>query len=107
MANDRTGQVAVIFVTQRNGDDAAGYAEAAAAMERLAATQPGYRGIRTVRDADGVGITVSFWADDAAAKAWRDHPQHAAIREAGRALWYDWYELSVARIERGYDWQRQ
>jgi heme-degrading monooxygenase HmoA len=104
MAQDRVGQVAVIFSAQRNGHDAAGYDAAAAAMELLAARQPGYRGMVSARGPDGFGITVSYWADDAAARAWRDEPQHAAIREQGRAIWYDAYDLTVARVERGYSW---
>ena len=63
----RQGETAVIFASVRNGDDAAGYDAAAIAMERLAARQPGYRGIESARGADGAGITVSYWADDAAA----------------------------------------
>ena len=106
MHDDRTGQTAVIFMSNRNGTDPAGYAAAAAAMEALAATQPGYRGIDSVRDEAGLGITISYWADDAAAIAWRDDPDHAAIRERGRALWYDRYRVTVARVERDYDWVR-
>ena len=105
MQNDRTGQIGVIFVSIRNDTDAAGYGEAAAAMDALAATQPGYRGIDSAREV-GLGITVSYWADDAAAIAWRDHPQHAAIREQGRDLWYDSYSVAVTRVERAYAWTR-
>ena len=103
---DRTGCIAVVFVSHRNGADQAGYDEAAAAMDLLAARQPGYRGVDSVRGGDGVGITVSYWADDEAAEAWRDHPDHVAIRNAGRARWYDAYSVTVARVERGYRWQR-
>ncbi|PTQ63595.1 heme-degrading monooxygenase HmoA [Sphingomonas sp. PP-CE-3G-477] len=106
MQDDRTGQIAVIFVSIRNDTDAAGYGEAAAAMGALAAAQPGYRGVDSAREAGGMGITVSYWADDAAAIAWRDHPEHTAIRERGRALWYDSYSVNVARIERAYHWTR-
>lgn len=106
MQNDRTGQVAVVFVSFRNDADMVGYAEAAAAMDALAAAQPGYRGVDSAREAGGMGITVSYWADDAAAIAWRNQPEHAAIRERGRALWYESYSVSVARIERAYDWVR-
>ncbi|WP_419807782.1 antibiotic biosynthesis monooxygenase family protein [Sphingomonas sp.] len=102
---DRTGQVAVIFASQRNGVDAAGYDIAAVAMDALAAAQAGYRGVESTRGADGFGITVSYWADDDAARAWRDHPIHAETREAGRARWYDRYAVTVARVERGYDWR--
>ncbi len=48
MAEDRTGQLVVMFVSERTGDDPEGYAAAAEAMDRLAAQQPGYRGIDSV-----------------------------------------------------------
>ena len=103
-SDGRTGQVAVIFASQRNGTDAAGYDAAAAAMDALAAVQPGYRGIVSARGPDGFGITVSYWADEAAALAWRAHPDHAATRARGRGLWYDRYQVTVATVDRGYDW---
>ena len=101
---DHVGEIAVIFTAQRNGLDPAGYDAAAAAMDALAACQPGYRGVDSARGADGFGITISYWADDAAALAWRDHPEHRATRDRGRAQWYDRYRVTVARVERGYDW---
>lgn len=104
MRQDRTGQTAVIFMAERTAEDDAGYAAAAGAMDALAAVQPGYRGIDSVRGGDGVGITVSYWADEASAVAWRQHPDHAAIREAGRARWYRWYRLHVAEVGRSYGW---
>jgi heme-degrading monooxygenase HmoA len=104
MATLPKGCISVIFVAQRTGEDAAGYAEAAAAMDVLAAQQPGYLGIDSVRGADGLGITVSYWQNDAAATAWRDHPTHAAIRDAGRDHWYSSYNLHVAEVTRSYDW---
>ena len=106
MTSARQGQVAVIFTAQRTLADDAGYAEAAGAMDRLAAEQPGYRGVASARGADGVGITVSYWADEASAVAWRQHPEHAAIRERGRGVWYAWYTLEVATVTRAYDWTR-
>lgn len=106
MRDDRTGQVAVIFAAWRNGEDDAGYAAAARAMDVLAAAQPGYRGVDSTRGADGFGITVSYWADDASAVAWRQNPEHAAVREAGRGRWYDRYDLHVAAITRSYNWDR-
>ena len=106
MHDDRTGQTAVIFVSFRNDADAIGYGTAAAAMDALAAGQPGYRGVDTARDEGGTGITVSYWADEAAAIAWRDHAEHAAIRERGRSLWYDSYSVAVTQVQRAYRWTR-
>ena len=96
----------MIFVSELTGADPAGYAAAAAAMESLAARQPGYRGIDGARGADGLGITVSYWADEAAAVAWRKNEEHAAIRERGRGVWYKSYSLHVATIARSYDWTK-
>lgn len=106
MKTNREGQIAVIFASTRTGDDEDGYAAAAEAMDQLAAAQPGYCGVDSTRGGDGFGITVSYWADDASAKAWRDHPEHARIRDLGRQRWYTSYTLDVARIERGYRWAR-
>jgi len=61
---------AVIFSSLRNGDDEAGYAEAADRMLALAAQQPGYLGAESTRGSDGFGITVSYWASEAAPVAW-------------------------------------
>ncbi|MDP9116809.1 MAG: antibiotic biosynthesis monooxygenase, partial [Actinomycetota bacterium] len=51
--------VAVIFTSMTTGADR-GYAEMAAAMQSLAADQPGFLGIESAREE--VGITVSYWA---------------------------------------------
>jgi heme-degrading monooxygenase HmoA len=106
MPDDRCGAIAVIFLSTRNDDDADGYAMAAAEMDALAAAQPGYLGMDSARGADGFGITVSYWADEAAALAWRAHPDHTAIRERGRGVWYADYRVDVAQITRSYDWSR-
>lgn len=104
--HQRVGQIAVIFLSVRTDDDHAAYAAAADAMDKLAARQPGYRGMESVRGGDGLGITVSYWADDASAKAWRDNPDHKAVRDMGRARWYERYDLVVAEVTRDYDWHR-
>lgn len=106
MATLEKGSIAVIFVAQRTTADDDGYATAASAMDALAATQKGYLGMESVRGPDGLGITVSYWASDTDAKAWRDHPEHAAIRDVGRDRWYSSYSLHVAEVTRSYDWQK-
>ena len=98
--------IAVIFCAQRTGVDDEAYQAAAASMSALAAEQPGYLGQDHARSEDGLGITISYWLDDDSARAWRDHPDHKIIRERGRDRWYSEYSLHVARIERGYDWQK-
>lgn len=92
---------AVIFASQRHGDDA-GYGETADRMEALAAQQPGFLGIESSRDAAGFGITVSYWRSEADIAAWRRHAEHSLARERGRKQWYQHFELRVARVERAY-----
>ena len=106
MAKLSCSTISVIFVAQRTELDADGYARAAAMMDALAARQEGYVGMDSVHGADGLGITVSYWTDEASAKAWRDHPDHAAIRDTGRDRWYSDYSLHVAQVIRSYDWEK-
>lgn len=94
--------VAVIFTNQRTGDDDDGYLAAAAHMDRLASEQPGYLGIDSVRSPSGEGITVSYWADDAAARAWKEHADHLVAQQRGRTTWYDRYSVRVATVGREY-----
>ena len=100
---------AVVFTSrQRTGEtaDPEGYAAMAARMEELAAQQPGFRGITSVHDADGLGITVSYFDSDDAARAWKRHPEHLEAQRLGRERWYEWYDLRVTTVEREYRWQR-
>lgn len=94
----------VVFTSLRNGEDAEGYGEAAERMMALAQQQPGYLGAESVRDADGVGITVSYWRTEADILAWKHQTEHAAIRTRGRRDWYTRYITRVAKVERAYDW---
>ncbi len=95
---------AVIFASVRTDEDDAGYAKTAMEMGRLAAQQDGYLGDdSTARDADGMGITVSYWRDEASILAWKKQLDHTAARNMGREKWYKSYTLRVARVERAYD----
>ena len=53
-----------------------------------------------------IGITVSYWADEASIAAWRRDADHAFAQYEGRARWYDAYELRVARVERAQSFTR-
>lgn len=77
---------AVIFTSRRTEGDQ-GYAEAAERMLALVQEQPGFLGVESARGEDGLGITVSYWSDEAAILAWKQHPEHSAIRERGRSTW--------------------
>jgi len=96
-----TPYYAVIFSSRRS-DDGQGYEQMAERMAALAAGQPGFLGAESARGADGFGITVSYWASEAAIAAWRAHAEHRMAQENGKANWYAHYEVRVARVERAY-----
>jgi len=92
---------AVIFSSQRTEGER-GYGEMAERMATLAARQPGFLGVESVRGADGFGITVSYWSDLESIAAWRADVEHLAAQDLGKREWYAHYELRVAKVERAY-----
>ena len=73
----------------------------ATAMHALAEQQPGFLGVESAREA--LGITVSYWRDEAAILAWKRAADHLAAQRLGRERWYAAYSVRVARVERAYD----
>lgn len=71
-------------------------------MSELAAEQPGYLGAEAIRDSRGYGITVSYWQDEAAIRAWKGMAAHLLAQKLGKTRWYRHYTLRVARVERAY-----
>ncbi len=71
-------------------------------MFDLAKQQPGCIGVESTRDATGLGITISYWTDEAAIAEWKNNAQHLFAQNMGIERWYSHYELRVARVERAY-----
>jgi heme-degrading monooxygenase HmoA len=94
---------AVIFTSTRTDSDG-GYAATAQAMADLAARQPGFLGVESARE--GVGITVSYWADEQAALAWKAVAEHLVAQQRGRDTWYAEYRVRVATVVRDYGYRR-
>jgi heme-degrading monooxygenase HmoA len=97
--------VAVIFTSLRTAGDA-GYEETARAMNELAAEQPGYLGVESAREADGLGLTVSYWQDEDAARGWKLVAEHLLAQRRGRETWYREYRVRVAVVSRDYGFAR-
>ena len=90
---------AVIFSSHRN-DDLEGYAETAARMVELAAEQPGFLGVESVRE--DLGITVSYWSDLESIKRWKAQAEHRVAQQMGMDKWYSSYKTRIALVERDY-----
>ena len=90
---------AVIFTSLRTEGDR-GYGAMADRMVELAAQQPGFLGVESARD--GLGITVSYWADLASIAAWKANAAHQEAQHLGREQWYAGFKTRIARVERDY-----
>ena len=90
---------AVIFTSLLNANTQ-GYGEMADKMVALAEQQPGFLGFESARE--GLGITVSYWADVAAIKNWKQNAEHLVAQKLGRELWYKAFKTRIALVERDY-----
>jgi len=92
---------AAIFTSLRTEGDH-GYGEMAERMVELAAQQPGFLGVESVRDPGGLGVTVSYWESEEAIRHWKANADHRQAQQLGRKQWYASYQLRIARVERDY-----
>src|SRR5581483_6072199 len=92
---------AVIFTSQRTDGDH-GYEAMARAMFELALKQPGCLGAESVRGDGGLGITIAYFTDESAIRAWKQNSEHLVAQRLGKERWYAHYELRVAKVERAY-----
>lgn len=90
---------AVIFTSRRTEGDQ-GYGAMAERMVELARQQPGFLGAESARE--GLGITVSYWADLESIAAWKRNTEHLQAQRLGREKWYAGFKTRIARVERDY-----
>ncbi len=90
---------AVIFTSTLNDGDNE-YQQTAERMLDLASRQPGFLGFETARQ--DIGISVSYWADEASIRAWKANAEHLTAQQRGKREWYQWYRVRVCRVEREY-----
>ena len=93
---------AVIFTSKRTEIDDKGYGQLANLMVELASKQPGFLGVESSRDQDGVGITVSYWENLESIKSWKENMPHQKAQEKGKSDWYSKYITRISKVERDY-----
>jgi heme-degrading monooxygenase HmoA len=99
--------VAVIFWARRRTAYDEEYLAASARMIELASQQPGYVDYVSVFDSQTrEGATISFFTDEAAALAWKAHPEHLVAQRDGIENYYDEYRIWVAEVSRDYSFRR-
>ena len=91
---------AVIFTSLKIDEDK-GYKKISEKMAELVSEQEGFLGFESVRDE--LGITVSYWRDEASIKKWKSNPEHQEAQNSGKEIWYKKYKIRIAKVERDYE----
>jgi heme-degrading monooxygenase HmoA len=92
---------AVIFTSKRK-PYTDGYEQTAERMKELTAEQPGFLGIESARNVDGLGITVCYWNSIEAIKNWKANTEHQYAQQMGKSEWYESYCVRIAKVEEEY-----
>ena len=100
-----------IFSSQRTSttrceEASISYEEMADRMAQLAEESDGFLGMESYRDADGRGVTISYWRTLDAIRNWGQDPRHLEAQSTGQKIWYEQYSLRIARVESETVWQR-
>ena len=96
--------IAVIFEVEPSKEGYQSYLEHAARLGPLLEGMDGFISVERFQSLTNPGklVSLSFWRDEAAVRAWREHPEHRATQAAGRAGIFDDYRLRVATVNRDY-----
>jgi heme-degrading monooxygenase HmoA len=94
--------IAVIFEVWANDRDA--YLDIAADLRPILEKIDGFLSIERFESLTDKGkiLSLSFWRDEEAVKAWRTQPEHRMAQNAGRGGVFRDYRLRVAAVLRDY-----
>jgi len=91
---------AVIFTSSKINEDK-GYGAMSEKMVNLVQKQEGFLGFESAREE--IGITVSYWKDEASILAWKAVLAHKEAQKLGKSTWYPDYKIRIAKVERDYE----
>lgn len=96
--------IAVIFEFWPNGDRAAEYFEIAASLRAHLEKIDGFISIERFESmaTKGKVLSLSFWRDEQAVRAWRNLEIHRDAQSSGRGGIFTDYRLRVASVIRDY-----
>ncbi|QJD88970.1 antibiotic biosynthesis monooxygenase [Duganella dendranthematis] len=96
--------IAVIFEVTPSADGHAEYLQRAGQLAPLLAGVDGFISVERFSSLTQPGklLSLSFWRDEAAVRAWCRQEEHRAAQQAGRGGVFDSYRLRVASVIRDY-----
>ena len=99
-------EIVLFKIRTREDLDVNEYEAAFERMLELVSEIPGFVDIAGFTGEDGSELAVARFETPEAISLWRDQPEHAATRERGRAEFFESYDITIATINRQYDWTR-
>lgn len=95
--------VVVLFETRLRPDVVPSEYEAAAQrMMDLASRMPGFVSFRYFTSPEGTELSVVHFESDQTLAAWRNHPEHVEVQQAGRDRFFASYRVQVCSLIREY-----
>ena len=96
--------IAVIFEVEPAAGGYDAYLDHAARLKPLLEKMDGFISVERFQSLANPGklVSLSFWRDEEAVRAWREHSEHRATQAAGRAGIFADYRLRVAAVRRDY-----
>jgi len=96
--------IAVIFEVRPAEGQTGHYLDLAAALRPSLETMDGFISVERFRSLSDPGklLSLSFWRDEEAVRAWRNTPAHRATQGEGRAGVFADYRLRIAVVSRDY-----
>ncbi len=96
--------IAVLFEVWPADGQAAHYLDLAAALRPELERIDGFISVERFRSLTDPAklLSLSFWRDEAAVRAWRNQPAHRATQAAGRGGVFADYRLRIAAVMRDY-----
>jgi heme-degrading monooxygenase HmoA len=96
--------IAVIFEVEPKAGGRDAYLDFAAHLKPLVENVDGFIGIERFESlvTPGKLLSLSWWRDEEAVRAWREMPEHRAAQRAGREELFASYRLRVAHVVRDY-----
>jgi heme-degrading monooxygenase HmoA len=96
--------IAVIFEVQPNPGHAQRYFDIAAELKPMLDDIDGFISVERFESLSQPGryLSLSYWRNEDAVRAWRTHALHRAGQREGRAVVFNDYRIRVAAVLRDY-----
>lgn len=96
--------IAVIFEVEPRTGHEQRYFEIAQALRPILEQIDGFISVERFESLTQAGryLSLSFWRDEDAVRAWRTQPAHRLGQQEGRSVVFDDYRLRVAAVTRDY-----